>query len=62
MWVLYVSAGDDIDEAGEWWSLIDIVAEDGAVTRAAVAWQINMTRRRCSNCARQTSFIWPCCC
>jgi len=38
---LYVAAGDDIDEAGGWWSLIDIVAENGAVTRAAAAWQIS---------------------
>ena len=38
---LYVAAGDDIDEAGEWWSLIDIVSENGAVTRAAAAWAIS---------------------
>ncbi|MDE2854123.1 MAG: CopD family protein [Chloroflexota bacterium] len=38
---LYVAAGDDIDEAGGWWSLIDIVAENGAVTRAAAAWRIS---------------------
>ena len=38
---LYVAAGDDIDEAGAWWSLIDIVSADGAVTRAAAAWAIS---------------------
>ncbi len=38
---LYAAAGDDIVEAGEWWSLIDIVEENGAVTRAAAAWAIS---------------------
>ncbi len=38
---LYVAAGDDIDEAGEWWSLINIVSEDGSVTRAAAVWEIS---------------------
>lgn len=38
---LYVAAGDDIDAAGDWWSIIDIVAEDGAVTRAAATWAIS---------------------
>ena len=38
---LFVAAGDEISEAGEWWSLIDIVSEDGAVTRAAAAWEIS---------------------
>ncbi|MCY3832974.1 MAG: CopD family protein [Chloroflexi bacterium] len=40
---LYVAAGDDIDEAGQWQSLVDIVAADGDVTRAAVAWRIDET-------------------
>jgi len=38
---LYAAAGDDIDEAGEWWSLVDIVEANGAVTRAAAAWEIS---------------------
>lgn len=38
---LYVAAGDDIDEAGEWWSLIDVVDANGAVTRAATVWSIS---------------------
>jgi len=38
---LYAAAGDDIDEAGEWWSLVDIVEENGLVTRAAAAWEIS---------------------
>ena len=38
---LYVAAGDDIDEAGEWWSLIDVVDENGAVTRVATVWAIS---------------------
>ena len=32
---LYVAAGDEIDRAGKWWSLVDITDADGAVTRAA---------------------------
>jgi len=38
---LFVAAGDDIAEVGEWWSLIDIVTREGAVTRAAAAWEIS---------------------
>ena len=38
---LFVAAGDDIDEAGEWWSLIDVVDETGAVTRVAFIWAIS---------------------
>ena len=38
---LYVAAGDDIDEAGQWWSLVDIVADNGDVTRAAAEWRIS---------------------
>ena len=38
---LFVASGDDIDEAGEWWSLIDVVDENGAVTRVATVWAIS---------------------
>ena len=38
---LFVAAGDDIDEAGEWWSLIDIIDGTGELTRAAFAWEIS---------------------
>ena len=38
---LFVAAGDDIDEAGEWRSLIDVVDESGEVTRAATVWAIS---------------------
>lgn len=38
---LYVSAGDEIDQAGEWWWLLDVVEPDGTVKRAAFAWEIS---------------------
>ncbi|MCY4146076.1 MAG: CopD family protein [Chloroflexi bacterium] len=38
---LYVATGDDIDRAGQWWSLVDITDANGAVTRAAFAWDIS---------------------
>ena len=38
---LYAAAGDDIGIAGLWWLLLDIVDASGAVTRAAVAWDIS---------------------
>ena len=38
---LYVSAGDEIDRAGDWWMLLDVIAPDGAISRAAFAWQIS---------------------
>ncbi|MCY4063593.1 MAG: CopD family protein [Chloroflexi bacterium] len=38
---LFVAAGDDIAEVGEWWSLIDIVTQEGAMMRAAAAWEIS---------------------
>ena len=38
---LYVSAGDEIDRAGLWWSLLDAVEPDGTVRRAAFAWEIS---------------------
>ena len=37
---LYAASGDEIDAAGTWWTLIDIVAEDGEMTRAAFVWEI----------------------
>ncbi len=37
---LYVAAGDDIDRAGNWWVLVDVV-EDDRLTRAAFSWQIS---------------------
>ena len=36
-----MAAGDDVDESGEWWSLIDVVDESGAVTRVATVWAIS---------------------
>ncbi len=41
---LFVAAGDDIEAEGEWWSLVDITAADGSVTRAAAAWEISASR------------------
>ena len=38
---LYVSAGDEIDRAGEWWTLLDVVMPDGTISRAAFVWQIS---------------------
>ncbi len=38
---LYVSAGDEIDRAGLWWSLLDVVEPDGTISRAALAWEIS---------------------
>ena len=38
---LYVNAGDEIDQAGLWWTLIDLVGADGQKTRAALAWDIS---------------------
>ncbi len=38
---LYVSAGDEIDRAGEWWTLLDVTTPDGAISRAAFIWQIS---------------------
>lgn len=38
---LVVSAGDEIDQAGVWWTLLDVVEPDGTVSRAAFAWQIS---------------------
>ena len=40
---LYVAAGDEIDEAGEWWTLTDIVAADGSLMRVASSWQISQS-------------------
>jgi copper transport protein len=38
---LYVSAGDEIDQTGTWWALVDVTAADGTVTRAAFDWNIS---------------------
>ncbi len=38
---LYVTASDAIDRAGNWWSLVDISAANGATIRAAFAWDIS---------------------
>ncbi len=38
---LYVSAGDDIDEIGTWWTLIDVIDAGGNITRAAFVWDIS---------------------
>ena len=38
---LFVVAGDDIDEGGEWQLLTDIVDESGALTRAAATWLVS---------------------
>jgi putative copper export protein len=38
---LYVTAGDDIDRGGRWWSLVDIFTDDGTLTRAAFEWNIS---------------------
>ena len=38
---LYVHSGDDIDQAGLWWTLLDITTPDGVVSRAAFVWQIS---------------------
>ena len=38
---LYTAASDDIDSAGGWWTLFDVVGADGDTKRAAFAWQIS---------------------
>lgn len=37
---LYVAAGGEIDQAGRWWSLVDLKSADGQITRAAFDWSI----------------------
>lgn len=37
---LYVSAGDELDETGRWWSLLDIIPSNGDTTRIAFEWNI----------------------
>ena len=37
---LYVNANDAMQQAGEWWLLLDIRAADGEMTRAAWRWEI----------------------
>ena len=38
---LYAAVGDQIDRAGEWWALIDIVEADDTAVRAAFTWTIS---------------------
>ena len=38
---LYVASSDEIDAAGIWWTLIDIVDEAEEMTRAAFVWEID---------------------
>ncbi len=38
---LYVLAGDDVDQAGSWWTLVDIVLADGQSMRVAQDWEIS---------------------
>lgn len=38
---LYVTAGDDIDAIGTWWTLIDIIDADAIITRVAFSWDIS---------------------
>jgi putative copper export protein len=38
---LYVAAGGEIDQGGEWWSLADITLPDGTTRRAAFDWTVN---------------------
>jgi copper transport protein len=38
---LYVTAGDDIDSIGQWWTLIDVIDEEGSMTRLAFTWDIS---------------------
>ena len=37
---LYVTAGDEIDQTGQWWSLLDITTPEGETTRIAFEWDI----------------------
>ncbi len=38
---LYTAVGDDIDRAGTWWTLVDVIDSDGDITRAAFVWEIS---------------------
>lgn len=38
---LYVSAGAELDQAGAWWSLVDVTLPDGTQQRAAFRWDIS---------------------
>lgn len=38
---LYVTAADDIDRLGRWWTLLDVNGEDGNTTRFAFEWNIS---------------------
>jgi hypothetical protein len=37
---LYVAVTDDINQSGQWWSVLDITATDGQTQRAAFEWTI----------------------
>jgi hypothetical protein len=38
---LYVTAGGEIDQPGDWWSLVDMTLPDGTTRRAAFDWSIS---------------------
>ncbi|MEQ8678013.1 MAG: CopD family protein [Aggregatilineales bacterium] len=38
---LYVTAADDIDQLGRWWTLMDVTGDDGDTTRFAFEWNIS---------------------
>ena len=38
---LYVTANDRIDQAGQWWTVLDVVRDDGSTTRAVFEWTIS---------------------
>jgi putative copper export protein len=38
---LYVAAGDDLNQTGNWWGLLDITGKDGRTVRAAFNWDIS---------------------
>ncbi len=37
---LYITAGDEIDRPGQWWTLVDLTLPDGSIQRAAFDWTI----------------------
>ena len=37
---LYVTAGDEIDQEGTWWTLVDVIDAKGIPTRIAYEWDI----------------------
>jgi copper transport protein len=38
---VYVAAGDDISQTGNWWGLVDVADRDGTTVRGAFNWEIN---------------------